>query len=73
MATLGHERFHAIAIAEQLSAVNAATLANLYERIGQQTGDDEGMRTLETAAAAAAGQRARRQLLRNTMRHGNGT
>ena len=69
MATLGHELFHAIEIAEEPSAVSPQTLADLYSRIGRQTGDDSGRRTFETAAA---GVRARRQLLTST-RHGNGT
>ena len=72
MATLGHELFHAIEIAEEPSAVNAATLATLYARIGRKTSDSGGVRTFETEAAAAAGMRARRQLL-TSPRHGNGT
>ena len=72
MATLGHELFHAIEIAEEPTAVSPETLADLYSRIGRQTGDDSGRRTFETEAAAAAGVRARRQLLTST-RHGNGT
>jgi hypothetical protein len=73
MATLGHELFHAIEIAEEPSAVSAETLATLYARIGIKTGDRQGRRTYETEAAAAAGMRARRQLLTNTTRHANGT
>jgi hypothetical protein len=72
MATLGHELFHAIEIAEEPSAVNAETVADLYARIGSKTGDSRGQRTFETEAAIAAGLRARRQLLSPT-RHGNGT
>ena len=72
MATLGHELFHAIEIAEEPSVVNAETLAAFYTRIGVKTGDTGGLRTFETEAAAAAGLRARRQLLIST-RHGNGT
>ncbi len=72
MTTLAHELFHAIEIAEEPSAVNADTLADFYSRIGRKTGDNGGLRTFETEAAAAAGLRARRQLLNNT-RHGNGT
>ena len=70
MATLGHELFHAIEIAEEPSAVSAATLADLYSRIGIQTGDHTGRRTFETEAAAAAGLRARRQLLSTRTGHG---
>jgi hypothetical protein len=72
MATLGHELFHALEIAEEPSVVSADTLADLYSRIGIKTGDSAGVRTFETEAAAAAGLRARRQLLSST-RHGNGT
>jgi hypothetical protein len=72
MATLGHELFHAIEIAEESSVVNAETLAAFYTRIGVKTGDTGGLRTFETEAAAAAGLRARRQLLTST-RNGNGT
>ena len=72
MATLGHELFHAIEIAEEPSAVGPESLAALYSRIGIKTGDSQGLRTFETEAAAAAGLRARRQLLSNT-RHGHGT
>ena len=72
MTTLGHELFHAIEIAEEPSAVNADTLADLYTRIGTKTGDTRGLRTFETEAAAAAGLLARRQLLTVT-RHGHGT
>lgn len=72
MATLGHELFHAIEIAEEPSVVNAETLAVFYSRIGIKTGDSRGWQTFETEAAAAAGLRARRELLTST-RHGNGT
>lgn len=72
MATLGHELFHAIEIAEEPSVVNAETLAAFYTRIGVKTGDSGGLRTFETGAAAAAELRARRQLLTST-RNGNGT
>jgi len=58
MATLGHELFHAIEIAEEPSVVNADTLAAFYTRIGIKTGDSGGLRTFETGAAAAAGLRA---------------
>jgi hypothetical protein len=73
MATLGHELFHAIEIAEAPSVVSPETLADLYSRIGTKTGDDRGVRTFETEAAAAAGLRARRQLLTSTTRQGHGT
>jgi hypothetical protein len=65
MATLGHELFHAIEIAEEPSVVNAETLAAFYTRIGVRIGGSAGggSRTFETGAAAAAGLRARRQLL----------
>ena len=70
MATLGHELFHAIEIAEEPSVVSTATLADLYSRIGIQIGDHTGRRTFETEAAAAAGLRARRQLLGTRTGHG---
>jgi hypothetical protein len=73
MATLGHELFHAIEIAEAPSVVSPETLADLYSRIGTKTGDNRGVRTFETEAAAAAGLRARRQLLTSTTRQGHGT
>jgi hypothetical protein len=73
MATLGHELFHALEIAEAPAAVNAETLADLYSRIGRKTTDSGGRRTFETEAAAAAGLLARRQLLINSTRHGHGT
>ena len=72
MATLGHELFHALEIAQEPSAVDAETVADLYARIGSQTGNTRGQRTFETEAAIAAGLRARRQLLSPT-RHGHGT
>jgi hypothetical protein len=72
IATLGHELYHAIEIAQEPSVVSAGTLGDLYQRIGQQTGSDGGRRTFETDAATAVGQRVRRQLLAGT-RHGNGT
>ena len=73
MATLGHELFHALEIAETPSVVNAGTLADLYSRIGRKTTDSGGLRTFETEAAAAAGLLARQQLLINSTRHGHGT
>jgi len=73
MATLGHELFHALEIAGAPAVVNAATLADLYSRIGTKTTDSGGLRTFETEAAAAAGVLARRQLLNNSTRHGHGT
>ena len=73
MATLGHELFHAVEIAEEPSVVNAATMADFYSRIGLETSDSRGLRTFETEAAAAAGQRARHQLLTSTTRHAHGT
>jgi hypothetical protein len=72
MATLGHELFHAIEIAQEPSIVDAETLADFYARIGIRTGSGGGLRTFETEAAAAAGLHARRQLLIST-RHGHGT
>jgi len=73
MATLGHELFHALEIASEPSIVDVRTLAAFYLRTGVETSNTAGRRTFETAAAAAAGQRARRELLQITMRHRNGT
>ena len=73
MATLGHELFHAIEIAEEPSVVSQEALADFYTRIGTQTSGRQGLRTFETAGAAAAGLRARRQLLTNATRTGHGT
>jgi hypothetical protein len=73
MTTLGHELFHAIEIAEEPSVVNPSTLADLYSRIGLQTGGSTGRRTFETEGAVAAGNRARRELFTGTASHGHGT
>jgi hypothetical protein len=73
MTTLGHELFHALEIAAEPSVVSAGTLADFYSRIGSKTGDTRGRRTFETEAAAAAGLRARRELLSSTTRQGHGT
>jgi hypothetical protein len=73
MATLGHELYHAMEIAREPSIVDGDSLAAFYARVGVQTGDSIGRQTFETAAAAGAGQRARRELLRNTTRSGHGT
>jgi hypothetical protein len=72
MATLGHELFHAVEIAGEPSIVDARSLAAFYARIGTRTGDWAGRQTFETAAAADAGKRARRELLTNT-RSANGS
>jgi len=73
MTTLAHELFHAIEIAEEPAVVDAGALAELYTRIGTRTSDSRGFLTFETEAAAAAGLRARRELLTNTTRNGHGT
>ena len=73
MTMLGHELFHAIEIAEEPSVVNPSTLADLYSRIGLQTGDSLGRRMFDTEGAVAAGERTRRELLTNTASHGHGT
>jgi hypothetical protein len=73
MATLGHELFHATEIAAEPTVVDAQSLAALYTRIGIQTGGKAGRRTFETAAAAAAGERTRRELRIYTSRSTNGT
>ena len=61
MATLGHELLHAVEIAGEPSIVDALT------------GDAAGRRTFETEAAADAGQRVRRELLKNSTRSANGS
>jgi hypothetical protein len=73
MATLGHELFHATEIAAEPWVVDGRSLAALYTRIGTQTGNQAGRRTFETAAAAAAGERTRRELRIHTSRSTNGT
>ena len=72
MATLGHELFHAIEIAQEPSIVDSQSLATFYTRVGIRTSDGKGQQTFETEAAAAAGLRARRQLHSST-RDGHGT
>jgi hypothetical protein len=73
MATLGHELYHAVEIAAEPSVVDARTLATYYARIGMLTGDSDGRRTFETQAAAAAGERVRRELVTSGTRNSNGT
>jgi hypothetical protein len=73
MATLGHELFHAVEIADEPTVVDTRSLAAFYGRIGRRTADAGGRQSFETAAAADAGQRARRELLVTSMRRTNGT
>ena len=73
VATLGHELFHATEIAAEPSIVDARTLAAFYTRIGTQTSDSIGRRTIETQSAADAGRRARRELLTSNKRNAHGT
>ena len=47
MATLGHELFHAIEIAEEPAVVNPVTLADFYSRIGIETSDSDTAMELE--------------------------
>jgi hypothetical protein len=68
MATLGHELYHALEIADEPSIVDARTLAAFYGRIGRRTEAWGGRQTFETEAAADAGLRARRELLTNSTR-----
>ena len=72
MTMLGHELFHAIEIAEEPWIVNPGMVADRYSRTAIQTDESRGLRTFETDAAAAAGDRVRRPLLTNTTRHGHG-
>jgi hypothetical protein len=62
MATLAHELFHALEIADDASAVDGATLEAYYARAGIRTGDMPGRVTFETSGALAAGVQARREL-----------
>jgi hypothetical protein len=71
MATLGHELYHAVEIADEPSIVDARTLAAFYGRIGRRTEAWGGRQTFETEAAADAGLRARRELLTNSTRRVN--
>ena len=73
MATLGHELYHAVEIANEPSIVDARTLAAFYTRIGRRTDDWSGRQMFETDAAADAGVRARRELVINSTRRANGT
>ena len=78
MATLGHEFYHAVEIADEPSVVNAQTLAAFYTRIGRRSDYWGGRMMFETEAAAEAGLRVRRELLTNsttvnTTRRGNGS
>jgi YD repeat-containing protein len=67
MATLGHELFHAIEIAEEPSAVNAETVADLYAPVGgamrrkiHATGDQRGARRFTSTKAVYAGTHGRK-------------
>jgi hypothetical protein len=73
MATLGHELFHAVEIAEEPSVVDARTLAAFYTRIGRRTDYRGGREMYETEAAADAGLRARRELITNSTRRASGS
>jgi len=73
MATLGHELYHAVEIAEEPSIVDARTLAAHYRRVGEQQSDALGRQTFETGAAFEAGRRTRRELLTNRTRTANGS
>ena len=66
MATLGHELYHALEIAEAPSIVDARTLAAFYRQHGMETSGMAGQLTFETDAAAQAGRRAWRELWDNT-------
>ena len=71
MATLGHELYHAVEIADEPSIVDAHTLAAFYLRVGRRTDAWGGRQTFETEGAADAGLRARRELLTNSTRRVN--
>src|SRR5579872_1481027 len=59
--TLAHERRHAVEIADAIGVRDTTTLERLYSTIGTREGDQSRMR-FETAAARAAGERARREI-----------
>jgi hypothetical protein len=71
MATLGHELYHAMEIADEPSIMDARTLAAVYLRIGRRTDTWGGRQTFETEAAADGGLRARREPLTNSSRRMN--
>jgi hypothetical protein len=62
MATLGHELYHAVEIANEPSIVDARGLAAFYTRIGDKTGDVQGRISFETRGAEQTGVRVRREL-----------
>jgi len=66
MATLGHELYHALEIAQEPSIFDARTLAAFYRRHGIETGGIAGRQTFETEGAEQAGRQARRELTDNT-------
>ena len=66
MATLAHELYHALEIAQQPAIVDAGTLAAYYRRHGVETGGSPGRLTFETEGAEQAGHQARRELSDNT-------
>ncbi len=66
MATLAHELYHALEIAQQPAIVDAGTLAAYYRRHGVETGGSPGRLTFETEGAEQAGYQARRELSDNT-------
>jgi len=73
MSTLGHELFHATEIAAAPAVIDARTLAAHYASIGVRTASSAGRLTFETQAAAAAGERARQEIMTNRVRTVHGT
>jgi len=73
MSTLGHELFHATEIAAEPAVINARTLAAHYASIGVRTRNSGGYQMFETQAAAAAGERARQELITKRVRTVHGT
>lgn len=63
LAILGHELQHVVEIADEPSVVDQASMAAFYSRIGEPL--DERTTTFDTAAAVAAGDRVRREVLGN--------
>ena len=62
LAILGHELEHAVEIADAPSVVDQASMAAFYAAVGERRLSDRGS-MFDTAAAVAAGDRIRREVL----------
>jgi hypothetical protein len=69
MATLAHELYHAIEIAEEPSIVDTRTLAAFYRQHGTEASDGDGRLMFDTRGADEAGRRARQELIASSTRH----